>query len=69
MKDKPSREQQAHADELQRQIDELVAGHVSPPGSLREFAEQFDAPPPLLADKPKKAKKRSERGSSDPNSA
>ena len=59
MKDKPSREQQAHADELQRQIDELVAGHVAPPGSLREFAEQFEAPKPPSPDKPKKTKKRS----------
>ena len=60
MKDKPSREQQAHAEELQRQIDELVAGHAGPPSTLREFAEQFDAPPPPDPDKPKKkSKKRS----------
>ena len=58
MKDKPSREQQAHADELQRQIDELVAGHTAPPSSLREFAEQFEAPAPPSTVKPKKAKKR-----------
>ena len=58
MKDKPSREQQAHADELQHQIDELVAGHSGPPGSLREFAEQFEAPKPPSTDKPKKVKKR-----------
>jgi ferritin-like protein len=59
MKDKPSREQKAHAEELQRQIDELVAGHSGPPSSLREFAEQFDAPPPPVPDKTKKNKKRS----------
>jgi hypothetical protein len=58
MKDKPSREQQAHAEELQRQIDELVAGHSGPPSSLREFAEQFDAPPPPDPDKPKKKSKK-----------
>ena len=61
MKDKPSREQQAHADELQRQIDELVAGHSTAPSSLREFAEQFEPPEPPSTDKPKKPKKRPPR--------
>ncbi|MGZ4767703.1 MAG: hypothetical protein ACXVLX_03545 [Ilumatobacteraceae bacterium] len=58
MKDKPSNEQQAHADELQRQIDELVAGHTDPPSSLREFAEQFEPPKPPDTEKPKRTKKR-----------
>ncbi len=61
MKNKPSREQQAHAEELQRQIDDLVCGHVAPPGSLREFADQFEAPKPPSPDKPKKTKKRTSR--------
>lgn len=62
MKQKPSREQEAHAQELQRQIDDLVSGHVAPPSSLREFAEQFEAPPPPSPESTKKTKKSKKRG-------
>jgi hypothetical protein len=57
MKDKPSPEQQAQAEDLQSEIDDLVAGRAHEARSLREFADQFQRPTAMQPDAPPKPKR------------
>lgn len=62
MKDEPSPEQQAQADDLQSEIDDLIAGRPHEPRSLREFADQFQPQKPEQPDTPpKRPRKRKKR--------